>query len=280
MKIGDYEIHSIETGTFALDGGAMFGIVPKTIWDKKLTADESNRIDMALRCMLITGNNRNILVDTGIGNKFPKKYAEIYKIHHDETNIGTSLKKHGLSINDITDVILTHFHFDHAGGATCFSDGDLKPAFPNATYYIQKDNIDLAYNPSEKDIGSYREENFEPLKESNKLEILKGEIEIFPNISIFVSNGHTIGLQHVKVSADDKTIVYCSDMIPTTAHLPIPYVMGYDLFPLTTIEEKKRFFYKAAEGDWMLFFEHDPYIEAIKVRKGEKGFEIKETVEL
>ena len=201
MKIGDYEIHSIETGTFALDGGAMFSIVPKTIWNKKLHADENNRIDMALRCMLITGNSRNILVDTGIGSKFPKKYTEIYKIHQDKINISTSLKKHRLSVNDITDVILTHFHFDHAGGATCFSDGDLKPSFPNATYYIQKDNFELANNPSKKDMGSYRKENFEPLKESSKLEILKGECEIFPNISLFISNGHTIGLQHVKVSA-------------------------------------------------------------------------------
>ena len=280
MKIGDYEIHSIETGTFALDGGAMFGIVPKTIWNKKLHADENNRIDMALRCMLITGNNRNILVDTGIGSKFPKKYTEIYEIHQDKINISTSLKKYQLSVNDITDVILTHFHFDHAGGATSFSDGELKPSFPNATYYIQKDNFELANNPSEKDMGSYRKENFEPLKESSKLEILKGEGEIFPNISLFISNGHTIGLQHVKVSAEDKTIVYCSDMIPTTAHLPTAYVMSYDLFPLTTIKEKKRLLQQAEEGNWMLFFEHDPNIEVIKVKKGEKGFEIKETIEL
>lgn len=280
MKIGDYHIHSIETGTFALDGGAMFGIVPKPIWEKKIPSDERNRIVMALRCMLIMGNNRNILVDTGIGDKFSKKYTEIYKIDQSEINISASLKKHGLTNKDITDVILTHLHFDHAGGATCLSDGELRLSFPNAAYYIQKDNLDLADNPSEKDIGSYRKENFEPLKKSGNLEIIKGELEIFPNIFLFISNGHTLGLQHVKVSDGNKTIIYCADMIPTVSHLPIPYIMGYDLFPLTIIEEKKRLLKNAEEGDWMLFFEHDPDVGVIKVKKGEKVFEIKGKIEL
>ncbi len=280
MKIADYHIHAIETGTFALDGGAMFGIVPKPIWSKKIPADDENRIVMALRCMLIMSNNRNILVDTGIGNKFSEKYSKIYKIDHNKVNIESSLKKHGLTNKDITDVILTHLHFDHAGGATCFRDGDLTPSFPNATYYVQKENLDLAENPTEKDIGSYRKENFEPLKKAGKLEIIKGESEIFPNIFLFISNGHTLGLQHVKVSDGKNCVVYCADLIPTASHLPIPYIMGYDLSPLIVIEEKKKLLNNAAEEDWMLFLEHDPYVGVIKVRKSEKVFEIKEKIEL
>ncbi len=280
MKIADYHIHAIESGTFALDGGAMFGIVPKPIWSKKIPADDENRIVMALRCMLIMGDNKNILVDTGIGNKFSEKYSGIYKIDHAKVNITSSLEKHGLTNRDITDVILTHLHFDHAGGATCVHDGNLMPSFPNATYYVQKDNLDLAENPSVKDIGSYRKENFEPLKKTGRLKIIRGELEIFPNIFLFISNGHTLGLQHVKVSDEKSSIVYCADLIPTTSHIPLPYIMGYDLFPLTVIEEKKTLLQNAAEGEWMLFFEHDPNVEAIKVQEGVKGFEIKEKIEL
>ena len=280
MKIGDYEIHSIETGTFVLDGGAMFGIVPKTIWDRKIPADEKNRIDMALRCLLIVGNKRRILVDVGIGDKCSKKFSEIYKIDLTSCNIRKSIKEYGLTVEDITDVILTHFHFDHVGGATYLKAGNLLPVFPNATYYIQNEHYALAHNPSEKDKGSFRNENFEPLEEAGKLKIISGEFEIFPDVSLIVSNGHTVGQQLVKVSNGVDTLVYCADLIPTSAHIPLPYVMSYDLYPLVTIDEKKKLLHNASEGDWILFFEHDPLVEAVKVKKGEKGFEISEIVKL
>ena len=278
MQVADYKIHSIETGTFGLDGGAMFGIVPKPIWIKKNPADEKNRIDMALRCMLMVCNKRKILVDVGIGDKFSEKHKEIYKINLTNYNIHKSLKKYGLTVEDITDVILTHLHFDHSGGATFIKNKELKPVFPNATYYVQKDHYSLACKPSEKDSGSFRREDFEPLNNANKLEIISGAFKLFDNISIIISNGHTLGQQLIKVSDNKNTIVYCADLIPTSSHLPFPYLMGYDLYPLTTIKEKKRLIIDAAENDWILFFEHDPLIEAAKIKKGTNGFEIKEKI--
>lgn len=280
MKIADYNIHTIETGTYALDGGAMFSIVPKTIWNRKYPADDRNRINLALRCLLIMGNRRNILVDAGIGDKFSKKYTEIYKINFSENNLISSIKKHGLSAEDVTDVILTHLHFDHAGGATCLRNGELEPAFPNATYYVQSKNNALANNPTIKDIGSYRNENFAPLLKSGKLKTLEGDIELFPNISLPISNGHTLGQQLVKISDNDNTLVYCADMIPCTSHLPVAYIMSYDLYPLTIMEEKRTFLEKAAENDWILFFEHDINVEAARIKKGDKNFEIKEKLQL
>lgn len=278
MKIGDYKIAALDTGTFALDGGAMFGIVPKTIWNRKNPADEKNRIDMALRCMLIVGAGRTIVVDAGIGGKFSAKHTEIYKVDVNKSDIHKSLDEHGIAVDDVTDVILTHLHFDHAGGATYLEDGIAQPTFANATYYVQKDHLTLAQNPSEKDKGSFRAENFEPLLEAGRLKVISGEQELLPGVSLIISNGHTTGQQLVKVSDGASTLVYCADLIPTSSHLPIPYVMSYDIFPVTTISEKKKLLHDASEGDWMLFFEHDPVVEIVKIKKGQKGFEIKEVV--
>lgn len=280
MKIGNYNVYTIETGTYALDGGAMFSIVPKTIWNRKNPADERNRIDLALRCLLIVGDGHNILVDVGIGDKFSKKYSEIYKIDFTQNSLLKSLAKHNLAFEDITDVILTHLHFDHAGGATFIDNGTLKPTFSNATYYIQKDNIVLAGNPTKKDVGSYRKENFEPLDNTGKLKIIEGHTELFPGISLIISNGHTTGQQLVKVSDDNNTLIYCADLIPTISHLPASYIMSYDLYPLTVIEEKINILNDAANEDWILFLEHDLNVEAVKVQKGEKNFEVKAKVKL
>ncbi len=274
MKIGKYEIHAIETGRFKLDGGAMFGIVPKTIWDKLNPSDDRNRIELALRTLLIISDDRKILVDTGIGKKWEEKYIDIYGIDHTKYTLEDSLEKFGLKTSDITDVILTHLHFDHAGGATKLEDGILKPTFENATYYIQKRNLDLAMNPNEKDRASYLPENFMPLIEFNQLEIVDGEFEIFDGIELIVSNGHTFGQQLVKVSDGEKTIVYCGDLIPTSSHIPIPYVMAYDLQPLVTMEEKKKLLKKAVEEKWILFFEHDPYADCATVKMGKKYVEL------
>ncbi len=274
MKIGKYEIHAIETGRFKLDGGAMFGIVPKTIWDKLNPPDDRNRIELALRTLLIIGDGRKILVDTGIGKKWEEKYIDIYGIDHTKYTLEDSLEKFGLKTSDITDVILTHLHFDHVGGATKLKDGILKPTFENATYYIQKRNLDLAMNPNEKDRASYLPENFMPLIEFNQLEVVDGEFEIFDGIELIISDGHTFGQQLVKVSDGEKTIVYCSDLIPTSSHIPIPYVMAYDLQPLVTMEEKKKLLKKAVEENWILFFEHDPYADCATVKMGKRYVEL------
>ncbi len=277
MKIGKYEIYAIETGRFKLDGGAMFGIVPKTIWEKLNPSDEKNRIELALRTLLIIGNDKRILVDTGIGKKWEEKYTEIYGIDHTKYTLEDSLAKIGLKTDDITDVILTHLHFDHAGGATMIdSDGIIKPTFKNATYYVQKRNLELAMNPNEKDRASYLPENFLPLIEFNQLEIIEGEFEIFDGIEIITSDGHTFGQQLVKVSDGEKTIVYCGDLIPTSSHIPIPYVMAYDLQPLITMEEKKKLLKRAVDENWILFFEHDPYTDCATVKQGKKYVEVNE----
>jgi len=278
MKIGSYELHQIDTGRFALDGGAMFGIVPKTIWNKLNPADDENRIDLALRTLLITGNNRNILVDNGIGTKFSEKYTKIYKIDHSKYNLDYSLKKFNLETSDITDVILTHLHFDHAGGSTYREDGELKLTFPNATYYVQKANYEWALTPNDKERGSYLKENFIPVLEKGKLQLVEGKFELMPHIDVIISNGHTVGLQLVKVSDGRNTLVYCADLIPTTSHIKIPYIMGYDIEPLKIMQEKKELLSLACDDSWTLFLEHDVMIEAVKVKKTEKGFEIREKV--
>ncbi|MFN3134194.1 MAG: MBL fold metallo-hydrolase, partial [Candidatus Kryptonium sp.] len=257
------------------------GIVPKTIWDKLNPSDDKNRIELALRTLLIIGDNKRILVDTGIGKKWEEKYTDIYGIDHTKYTLEDSLAKIGLKTDDITDVILTHLHFDHAGGATMIdSDGVIKPTFKNATYYVQKRNLELALNPNEKDRASYLPENFLPLIEFNQLEIIEGEFEIFDGIEIITSDGHTFGQQLVKVSDGEKTVVYCGDLIPTSSHVPIPYVMAYDLQPLITMEEKKKLLKRAVEENWILFFEHDPYTDCARVKQGKKYVEISERFNL
>jgi len=280
MKINRYELHSIETGRFGLDGGAMFGIVPKTIWNKLNPSDDENRIDLALRALLIVGNKRNILVDNGIGTKFSEKYKEIYKIDHSKYNLDASLKKYNLETKDITDVILTHLHFDHAGGSTYKEDSELKLTFPNATYYVQKANYEWALTPNEKERGSYLKENFVPVLEKGKLQLVKGKFEIIPHIDVIISDGHTVGLQLVKISDERNTLVYCADLIPTTSHIRLPYIMGYDIDPLKIIQEKKKLLSAACSDGWILFFEHDIITEAAKVKKTGKGFEVREKVSL
>ncbi len=278
MKIGKYELHKIETGVFGLDGGAMFGIVPRSLWCKLNTPDEENRIELALRALLIMGDNRNILVDTGVGSKLTEKQKKIYRIDQEKDNLDASLKRFNLETKDITDVILTHLHFDHAGGATSIEEGEHTLTFPNATYYVQKANYEWALNPSDKDRGSYLLENFVPVAERGRLETLGGEGEIFTQIEVMVSNGHTTGMQLVKVSDGTQTLVYCSDLIPTVHHVRIPYIASYDNHPLKTIDEKKKLLEMAGANGWTLFLVHDAESEAVKVEKTEFGFTVREKI--
>lgn len=281
MQIGDYTVSTVIHGTFGLDGGAMFGIVPKVLWNSRNPADDKNRIDLSTRSLLIEGNGHKILVDTGMGDKWDDKHRNIYKIDNESTNVYSSLEGKGLSVDEITDVIITHLHFDHAGGATKYNDdGDLVPTFPNATYYVQQKNWDWAENPSEKDAASYLPENFQPLYDHSVLEILDGPAELFPGIELMTSDGHTVGQQHPIVKSADQSIFYCGDLIPTRTHIPIPWVMGYDLFPLTTIQEKKDVLSRALEENWILFFEHDPVTNSVTVQQTEKGIRADQTISI
>jgi len=273
MKIGNYELFAIETGQFALDGGAMFGVVPKVLWSKTNPADDRNRITLMMRALLIVSDGRKILVDTGAGTKLPAKFQEIYGIDNSQYSLVNSLRRYQVDVSDVTDVIITHLHFDHTGGATTLENGVVKPTFPNAIYYIQRKQFEWGLNPSERDKASFFAENFLPLQEAKQLQILEGECELFPGISLIVVNGHTPSQQLVKISGE-TTLVYCADLIPTSSHIPIPYVMGYDLYPLTTIEEKKKLLTQAEKEQWILYFEHDPFTEAVNLKMTDKGIAV------
>ncbi len=272
MKIGNYELHPIETGRFALDGGAMFGIIPKPLWQRSNPADDRNRIELAARALLIKGNGKTILVDNGNGPKFTDKQIDIYRLDMGRYELHKSLAQHGLSSADITDVLLTHLHFDHAGGSTYKDKGELLPAFPNATYYVQKAHWEQAMHPTEKDRGSFMYDDFMPLKDHGVLEFVDGEFEIFPGISLVLVNGHTVAQQLPKITDGKTTLLYVCDLFPTTSHIPLPYIMGYDLRPLVTLEDKKKILDKSVEEDWTLFFEHDPNTVAGKVVRTDKGY--------
>ncbi len=274
MKIGKYDIHIINSGFFALDGGAMFGIIPKPLWEKTNPSDKINRIKLATRNLLLVNGKRKILIDTGMGNKWDEKSRSIYDIKQNGFSIDNGATS--LNPNDITDVILTHLHFDHTGGSTKIENGKIIPAFPNAKYFVQKKNFEWAINPSDRDKGSYLKENFIPLKEEGVLEFVEGEKFFDDEIQFLTINGHTFAQQLLKISDASNTFLYCCDLFPTASHIPLPYVMGYDLQPLVTIEEKKKILYKALDENWKLFFEHDPDTAFATVMKTEKGFKVNE----
>jgi glyoxylase-like metal-dependent hydrolase (beta-lactamase superfamily II) len=271
MKIGSYELHSIETGTFALDGGAMFGVVPKTLWEKAIPPDEKNCIPMAARALLLIGNGRKILIDDGNGSKFSDKLVSIYKIDNSRNDLISSLKKHNIFPADITDVILTHLHFDHAGGSTYRENGVVKPTFPNAKYYVQREHWEAANKPTDRDRASFFPEDFVPLQEHGLLSFTEGEVEILPGITCRICNGHTSALQAPVISDGKTTVLYCADLVPTSAHVPLPWIMAYDLRPLVTLEEKRRILGQAAEENWLLVFEHDATVEAGRIKRTDKG---------
>lgn len=277
-QIQTYQIESLTTGTFALDGGAMFGVVPKLLWNSKIPSDESNRIPLSLRSLLIKGEGRIILIDAGIGEKWSPKQIEMFDIHQSKSPLEMALKERGVALEDVTDLIITHMHFDHIGGATRYdSNRKLIPTLPNAKVYVQKTNWEHANQPNEKDKASYLSENFLPLEEFGLVDLIDGEKTILPGIHLIPTNGHTIGQQMVKIGEGKHSLLYCGDVVPTSAHLPIPWVMGYDLYPMTTIEEKKEYLPKAAKENWILFFEHDPLIDSCTIQWTEKGPMIAET---
>ena len=276
MQIGKYKLTVVNTGYFRLDGGAMFGIIPKNLWEKTNPPDEQNRIKLATRNLLLENGKRKILVDTGMGNKWNDKAKAIYDIDQTKHSIEISLGILNVKPEDITDVILTHLHFDHTGGSTKTENEKVVLTFPNAKYYVQKKNYEWAMNPSDRDRGSYLKENFSPLYEEGVLKLLDEKEKFDDEIDFIIVNGHTFSQQLLKISDSSNTILYCCDLFPTTSHIPLPYVMGYDLQPLVTVAEKKKILPLAVEQNWKLFFEHDPETVYATVVSTEKGFKIGE----
>ncbi|MEI8134014.1 MAG: MBL fold metallo-hydrolase [bacterium] len=273
LTIGPYKLTSIETGTFALDGGAMFGVVPKNLWSKTNQPDEMNRIPMALRALLVQGNGKNILIDSGMGDKYDEKSKKIYKLDNSLHTLLISLSELGLKPEDITDVIQTHLHFDHCGGSVSMtSDGKYFPTFPNAKHYVQKENLAWARKPTDKDRASYLKHDWEPLVAEGMLEEIDGVGELFPGIHLHIFNGHTRAQQLPQITDGTTSLFYCADLVPTKAHLHYPFIMGYDNYPLTTLEEKKQYVPRFFEEGWKLFLEHDPVDPLVTVEKTERGF--------
>ncbi len=273
MQIGKFQIDVIETGIFHLDGGAMFGVIPKNLWGKAYSmGDEFNRIPLEARLMLIRWDDKIVLVDTGNGSKLHPKIADRYGIDLSKSAVGLHLKQFNIQPEEVTDVLLTHLHFDHAGGATVFENKEIIPTFPNAKYFVQKEQYNWGINPSEKDRASYFPENYVPLKEMGMLELIDGDGEIYPGISMINVSGHTKSMQLTKVQDAGKSVLFCADLSPTAAHIPIPYVMGYDNEPLKTIEEKKIILPRAYEEGTILIYEHDAFRQASKIISNDKGF--------
>jgi len=273
------KLYSLNTGVFKLDGGAMFGVVPKSIWNKINPADENNLCNWALRCLLIEDNGRLILVDNGIGNKQDAKFFSHYYLHGNETLDG-SLAKYGFHRNDITDVFLTHLHFDHCGGSVIRDGEGLLPAFKNATYWSNEQHWKWATIPNDREKASFLKENILPIKESGQLKFIdvtqKEETKLATtkfsdSISVRFVHGHTHAMMLPQINYNGKIIVFMADLLPSTGHIPIPYVMAYDMFPLTTLNEKKFFLKEAAENNYILFFEHDAQVECCNLQITEKG---------
>jgi len=272
--------YTINTGYFKLDGGAMFGVVPKSIWNKLNPADENNMCTWALRCLLIEDGNRLILVDNGIGNKQDDRFFSHYYLHGDDT-LDKSLNKYGFSRNDITDVILTHLHFDHCGGSIIREGDKLVPAFKNAVYWSNERHWKWATQPNDREKASFLKENILPIQESGQLKFIEKDAASFPeNISIRQAFGHTDAMMLPQFKYKGRTILFMADLLPSAAHIPLPYVMGYDMFPLTTLNEKKSFLTEAQENDYVLFLEHDPKIECCTLQLTEKGIRMKDSFAL
>ncbi len=278
LRVGPYELEALETGRFGLDGGAMFGVVPRVLWEKSNPPDSKNRIEMALRCLLIRGNGRVILVDSGIGEKWNDKTRAMYAIDHSRYQLDRALQEKGLSRKDVTDVIITHLHFDHVGGTTSYDGkGGVELTFPNAKCYIQKANLGHAHAPTEKDRASFIGETIEPLEKSGRLVAVEGNFEFAPGVTAWVTEGHTPGQQLVKVTDGKTTVLCCGDTIPTASHVPIPWVMAYDLFPLTTMAEKKEILSLAVKEGWHLFWVHDPFVAASTVKAVDKRYVVEKS---
>lgn len=261
MHLGDIEVRHLDGGKFWLDGGSMFGIVPKTMWEKKMMPDERNRLPFATGSLLVRAGGKNILVETGCGTKWDAKLRAIYKFPENDP-LTESLAKAGVEPKQIDLVINTHLHFDHAGGDTKLVDGKAVPTFPNAKYIVQRGELEHALRPTERDRASYYEHDFVPITEAHQWQLLDGDMEILPGISVVKIPGHNLNIQAVQIRGGGKKMMFVSDLIPTRHHLPLPWIIAYDLYPLTTLETKRRWLAEFVKDGWIVVFGHDPDIPA------------------
>ena len=274
-------LYTIDTGYFKLDGGAMFGVVPKVLWSRTNPADNNNLCPWAMRSLLIEDGNRLILIDNGIGEKQDDKFLKHYYLHGD-TNLHQSLKKIGYYSSDITDVFLTHLHFDHCGGSVKWNKdrSDFEMTFNNAKYWSNKDHWEWAINPNNREKASFLRENIIPIDKSGHLNFVEKEGELFNNFSTLFVNGHTEAQMIPHIQYKGKTIVFAADPLPSTGHIPLPYIMGYDTKPLVTLSEKEKFLNMAADREYIIFLQHDNYNECCTVQHTEKGIKLKNTFKL
>jgi glyoxylase-like metal-dependent hydrolase (beta-lactamase superfamily II) len=274
-QIGPYSLHALRVGTFGLDGGAMFGIVPKPLWSQRLAPDDQNRIPLAARCLLLDGPDRLILIDTGLGDTFAgTKYEDIYAVERTDGGLEQQLDALGAGREAVTDVVLTHLHFDHCGGSTRQAGGEPTVTFPNATYHVQKAHWNWAREKNPKEKHSFLDRTVVPLQKSGQLHLVSGKATLFPGVTVEPVNGHTEAQQIVTVADGDTTLVYVADLLPTTHHLAPAWTMAYDVRPLVTIEEKRDFLERAADAEWNLFFEHDPNVAVANVERTDRGFQV------
>ncbi len=276
MQLGEWTFTIFSDGAFRLDGGASFGIVPKPLWEKRIAADERNRVPVALRCLLADGHGRRVLVDTGIGDRWDAKQRELYGMQRRAGQLLIELEAAGVDRASITDVVLTHLHFDHAGGACLDLSSGMVPAFPEANWWVQRQQWDWAHNPSERDRASFRREDFAALAATGRLELLDGSREVLPELRLVPANGHTPGMQIAEFHTGQGTLVFLADLIPTDAHVHLPWVAGFDLNPLLTLSEKRQLLSRAVEDDYLLVFQHDPAHEACRVAFAEGRFQVRE----
>lgn len=271
LRVGPMTVHSLVEGRLALDGGAMFGVVPRTLWERRFAPDDRNRISLVTRSMLVEAGSRLILVDLGMGSRWDGKHRAMYGLDPAAPTLDGALAQLGRARTDVTDVVLSHLHFDAAGGTTREEGGELRLSFPKATVHVQRRHWKWAHHPTEKDAGSFRRDDFALLERSGLLHLLEGATELYPGVNLFVSEGHTVGMQLVRLDAEEQTLVFCADLIPTTAHLHAPWVSAFDLYPLTAIEEKRQLLAQAVEEGWRLFFARDPEVAICTVKDDGSG---------
>jgi glyoxylase-like metal-dependent hydrolase (beta-lactamase superfamily II) len=261
--LGRIRIHAVEAGLQRLDGGAMFGVVPKPLWEKRIPADDRNRIPLALRCLLVEAPDALVLLDTGIGNKEDEKFRDIYGVENQgsPTRLEDGIRAAGFAPDEVDRVVLTHLHFDHAGGST-FRDeaGMVRPAFPRARYVAQERELTFARNANERTRGSYLPDNFEPVAAAGLLDLVDGEVEVASGIRFLGTPGHTPHHASIVIESAGETACFLADVCPTTAHIPLPWIMGYDLEPLVTLESKRALWQSAISEGWLMIFEHDPVV--------------------
>ena len=275
------KLYTIDTGYFKLDGGAMFGVVPKVLWSKTNPSDDHNLCPWAMRCLLIENGHQLILIDNGIGDKQDDKFLRHYYLHGDDS-LEMSLKKHGFGTDDITDVFLTHLHFDHCGGSVKWNKdrSGFEMAFKNATYWSNKDHWQWAVKPNRREKASFLKENILPIEQSGQLKFIEKEGTAFDKITTLFVNGHTEAQMIPHINYKGHTVVFAADLLPSTGHIPLPYVMGYDTKPLLTLSEKEKFLNEAADKEYIIFLQHDNYNECCTVHKTEKGVRLKDTFAL